>query len=151
MSPGIPVLLTHSSEDVCDRSHNLGKYLCPSKLCGCGRLNPTIELIHAVPYRYLFLQNVESFGTGKFYKDPEDGGPPLIFQPEVDPLPTASVFAEGEAGVPDKYRRLAAAIFGETEEKMEELILELREAVKEEGLVLPGGQEMQGGPYGQID
>ena len=26
------------------------------------------------------FQKVESFGTGKFYKDPEDGGPPLIFQ-----------------------------------------------------------------------
>ena len=26
MSPWIPVRKTHSSEDVCDRSHNLGKY-----------------------------------------------------------------------------------------------------------------------------
>ena len=43
--------------------------------------------------------------------------------------------------MPDKFRRLAAAVFGETEEKMEELILELREAVKEEGLELPGGRE----------
>ena len=40
--------------------------------------------------------------------------------------------------MPDKFRKLANAIFGETEEKMEALIVELREAVKEEGLELPG-------------
>ena len=40
--------------------------------------------------------------------------------------------------MPDKFKRLAAAIFGETEEKMQKLIPELREAVEEEGLVLPG-------------
>ena len=40
--------------------------------------------------------------------------------------------------MPDKFKRLAAAIFGETEEKMQELIPKLREAVGEEGLVLPG-------------
>ena len=37
-----------------------------------------------------------------------------------------------------QFKRLAAAIFGETEEKMQKLIPELREAVEEEGLVLPG-------------
>ena len=50
----------------------------------------------------MYFQTVESFGTGKFYKDPEEGGPPLIFQPAVDPLPTASVFEDGEAAVPHK-------------------------------------------------
>ena len=47
-------------------------------------------------------------------------------------------FLKGEAGVPEKFRRLAAAIFGETEDKMAELVVQLREAVKKEGLVLPG-------------
>ena len=60
------------------------------------------------------------------------------FQPEFDPLPTTSVFDEGEAGLPDKYRHLAKTVFGETEEKMNELILELREALRENGFDIVG-------------
>ena len=46
--------------------------------------------------------------------------------------------AEGEAAVPEEFRRLARDIFGETEGSMEGLTVELREAIREEGLLIPG-------------
>ena len=45
---------------------------------------------------------------------------------------------EGEAAVPEEFRRLARDIFGETEGSMEGLTVELREAIREEGLLIPG-------------
>lgn len=48
------------------------------------------------------------------------------------------IIAEGEAAVPDEFRLLARGIFGETEENMEGFVGELREAIREEGLLIPG-------------
>ncbi len=82
-------------------------------------------------------QKIESFGTGKYYKDPEEGGPPLTFTPMEDPFPTIEVFTKGESEVPPKFRKLAKVLFGETEEMMGRLMRELQVAVADEGLVLP--------------
>lgn len=70
-------------------------------------------------------------------KDLKVGGEPMKFRPENDPMPRTSVFTEGEAAVPDEFRLLARGIFGETEENMEGFVGELREAIREEGLLIP--------------
>ena len=61
-------------------------------------------------------------------------------------MPTTSVFREGEAAVPVEFRRLARNIFGETEENMGRLMGELREAIREEGLLIPGEKQEGNGP-----
>ena len=57
------------------------------------------------------------------------------------------ISTEGEAAVPVEFRRLAGEMFGETEENMDRLMGELREAIKEEGLLIPG----KDGEYTVVD
>ena len=57
----------------------------------------------------------------------------LVFSPGPDPFPNANVFKEGEAELDGKFRQLAKVYYGETEDKMRDLVAELREELKRQG------------------
>ena len=52
---------------------------------------------------------------------------------------TAFILQRGEATLTAKYAEMAAKVFGEDEERMEARVQELRSALEEEGLKVPGG------------
>ena len=65
-------------------------------------------------------------------------GSELEFAPSADPFPTPDVFQSGELSVTETYADLAERVYGETEERMELRIQELKAALEEEGLKVPG-------------
>jgi hypothetical protein len=61
----------------------------------------------------------------------------IEFKPSYDAFPTTDIFKEGDACLDIKYLKLSEELFG-TNVDMECLVREFKEAVKKEGLIVPG-------------
>ncbi len=61
----------------------------------------------------------------------------VAFEPCLDPFRHTDVEEGEDEGLDERYTRLAQDIFGETPEKMEELIQELKRELAEKGFVVP--------------
>ena len=61
----------------------------------------------------------------------------VTFDPARDEFRTTDVGEDEDEGLDDKYRQLALDVFGETDEKRNKLVEELREEVKRRGFEVP--------------
>ena len=74
--------------------------------------------------------------------EPNPAMPPLqktLFKPGFEAYPTPEVL-EGEENLDEDYERVSVELFGEIEDSksMKDLVVEFKEAVQKEGLVVPG-------------
>ncbi len=68
----------------------------------------------------------------------ESGGGSLVtFRPARDPFRTREVGEDEDEGLDEEYLRLAKELFGETEEKRQELLAELKEEIIRKGHRVP--------------
>ena len=65
-----------------------------------------------------------------------------LFKPGFEAYPTPDVLTEEgeEETLDDNYRRVSVELFGEIEssKSMEDLVIEFKEAIEKEGLIVPG-------------
>ena len=64
----------------------------------------------------------------------------IIFEEEFDPFPTEDIFREDDLCLDEKYKKLSKVLFGETEERMTDLIRELKEATRKKEIDIPGNR-----------
>ena len=62
----------------------------------------------------------------------------MLFEEAFDPFPTEDVFGEDDSCLDQKYRDLSEQLFGETEERMANLIGVFKEATKKKEIQIPG-------------
>ena len=59
-----------------------------------------------------------------------------------DPFPNEDIFDRGDSCLDKKYKDLSKELFGETEERMTNLIMELKEATKKKGIQTLGNMKI---------
>ena len=59
-----------------------------------------------------------------------------------DPFPSEDIFDKGDTCLSNKYKELSKDLFGETEERMTNLIMEFKEATKKKGIETPGNMKI---------
>ncbi len=69
--------------------------------------------------------------------DLDDSVTSVTFESVHDPFRTTDIGDDEDDGLDEKYKQLAKDIFGETDEKREELVIELREELKNRKFVVP--------------
>ena len=62
----------------------------------------------------------------------------IRFEELCDPFPTEDIFENGDLCLDQKYEELSNELFGETEERMTNLIIEFKETTKKSGIEIPG-------------
>ena len=67
----------------------------------------------------------------------------MVFEEVFDPFPTEDVFSEDDLCLDDSYKKLSKELFGETEEKMADLIRDLKDATQKKGIEIPGNRSIQ--------
>ena len=62
-----------------------------------------------------------------------------LFKPGFEAYPTTEVLTEEET-LDENYRRVSVELFGEIEnsKSMEDLVIEFKDAIEKEGLIVPG-------------
>ena len=63
-----------------------------------------------------------------------------LFKPCFEAYPTPEVLSDGEEILDEEYSRLSVELFGEIEDSksMKDLVVEFKDAVHEEGFIVPG-------------
>ena len=72
----------------------------------------------------------------------ENGNGKMVFEEVFDPFPTEDVFSEDDLCLDEKYKKLSKELFGETEERMADLIRDLKEATQKKGIEIPGNRSV---------
>ena len=61
----------------------------------------------------------------------------VTFEPTYDPFRSTEVADDEDEGLDDKFKQLANDVFGETDERREELVAELMEELQRSGFQVP--------------
>ena len=66
----------------------------------------------------------------------------IRFEELYDPFPIEDIFDRGDSCLDKKFKELSKELFGETEERMTNLIMEFKEATKKKGIETPGNMKI---------